>query len=368
MSAHPNTDSPHNRTASTPSTVIQNRQEPVLNMAGFSNFSASVQGPTMMVSIPVVFTCKHCELTTVLYTCDNAIASFMLNDGYCSAPDCQKRFVNKMGSELQLAGMNCESSLRRFGMVEPMLAEELSATGCPPDMIEALLNCSQRSAATSAYLGHRSLLSSLAEYEASANAGQASAAHAMQLVLANRIVQHKLLTMQSAVLRLSANSYPAPALKFPMLEGINSHDPSWGKQQLTTLKSTTEGRAILALPLANANILAAKSNVLAEQAQLDEMSSSSSSLQGSSTEEFVEMYIDMQDGESSSSASSACSASSSSSWSSADIRSLRPERVLSKKMAAHKCLGLDMEKIHSYSGKSYTALTNPWWGEAKKAA
>lgn len=327
-------------------------------MANFSNFSATAtQGPTMMVSVPVVFACKHSELITIPYTCDSAIVSFMLNDGYCSAPECQKKFVNTLRSELQLAGMNCESSLRRFGMVEPMLKEELSASGCPADMVEALLNCSQRSAATSAYLGHRSLLSSLAEYEASANDGHASASHAMQLVLANKSVQHKLVSLQSTVVRLSANSYPAPALKFPMLEGINTHDPSWGKQQLATLNSTTEGRAILALPLANANILAAKSNVLAEQAQLSERSSSTtSSSQASLTGESASQH-----GESPSSSSS-----SSSSSASADIRSLRPERVFSKNMAAHKCLGLDMQKIHSYSGKSYTALTNPWWGEAKK--
>ena len=56
-------------------------------------------------------------------------------------------------------------------------------------------------------------------------------------------------------------------------------------------------------------------------------------------------------------------------FSSADIRSVRAERVLSKSMAGHKrqCSGLDMAKVHAYSGKSYTALTNPWWGEAKKA-
>ena len=360
-------------------------------MANSSTFAAGSQGPTTMVPVSVVFACKHAELTTMPYGYDSASVGFMLNDRHCSAPACQKRFVNKMRSELQLAGMNCKASLRKFTMVEPMLKEEMASVGCSADLVEALLNCSQRSAATATYLGHRALLSSLAEYETSVDQGQANSAHAMHLIFSLQAVQHKLMSMQSTVLRLSQTSYPAPGLKFPMLEGIQSHEPSWGKAELSALKTTDEGRAILALPLAPANILAAKSTVLsatnelAELAQLQSAERASffsdypgtealyasgamrssaemleqdeTSLHDSVTESFGELVIDTTDDD-----------DADADFSSADIRSLRPARVLSKSMAVHKrkCAGgLDMGKIHAYSGKSYTALTNPWWTQAK---
>jgi hypothetical protein len=354
-------------------------------MANFSNFAAGSQGPTMMVSVPVVFACKHSELDTVPYTADTASVTFMLNDRHCSAAECQKRFVNKTRLELQLAGMNCEASLRRFNMVEPMLKEELEAAGRDPEVVQALLNCSQRSAVTATYLGHRVLLSSLAEYESSIENGQPNTAHAMHLIFAHQDIQHKLLVIQSAVLRLSQNSYPAPALKFPMEEGIKSHEPNWGKQELATLQRTDP--AILALPLSNANILAAKSSILSAQNELAELAQ----LQASERASFFSDYPGTEQLHASgamissqemlgamstpptsvsdqSSQMDVDDASDSVFSSSADIRSLRPQRVLSKSMAAHKCLGLDMDKIHAYSGKSYTALTNPWWEQAKKAA
>jgi hypothetical protein len=195
------------------------------------------------------------------------------------------------------------------------------------------------------------------------------------------------MAIQSAVLRLIQNSYPAPGLKFPMLEGITSHEPSWGKQELSTLQSTVQGRAILALPLASENILAAKSTVLSAQNELAQLVQ----LQASERSAFFHDYpgtealhasgamMSSQEMLSHASASTTTPPQSSSQMiidaqdlpsSSADIRSLRPERVLSKSMAAHRrrCPGVDMAKVHAYSGKSYTALTNPWWTQAKQAA
>jgi hypothetical protein len=358
-------------------------------MADFSNFAAGPQGPAMMVPVTVTFACKHSEVTSVPYTAGTAPVTFVLNDCHCDAPECQKRFVNKLRSELQLAGVNCEFSLRKFQMVEPMLKQELESAGCDSDIVDALLNCSQRSAATAKYLGHRVLLSTLAEYETAAvDQGQINRAHALHLIFSHQAVQEKLIVLQSTVLRLSQKSYPAPALKFPMLEGIQSHEPNWGKQELSTLQSTDSGKAILALPLSNANILVAKSSILSAQNELAELAS----LQASERASFFSDYpgteqlhasgamMSSQDmlsalstpptsisDDSSQMDVDAGNSQRSCSSSSADIRSLRPERVLSKGMAAHKCLGLDMDKIHAYSGKSYTALANPWWEQAKKA-
>jgi hypothetical protein len=342
----------------------------------------------MMVPITVTFACKHSEVTAVPYTAGTAPVTFMLNDCHCDAPECQKKFVNRLRNDLHLANLSGEAALRKFAMVEPMLKEEMESAGCSSDIVEALLNCGQRSAATATYLGHRVLLSSLAEYESAAvDQGRINRAHALSLIFSHQEVQCKLIAIQSAVLRLSQKSYPAPALKFPMLEGIQSHEPNWGKQELSTLQRSDSGKAILALPLSNANILAAKSSILSAQNELAELAQ----LQASERASFFNDYpgtealhasgammssqdmltalstppTSISDASSQMDVDDDMQASGSSS--SADIRSLRPQRVLSKGMAAHKCLGLDMDKIHAYSGKSYTALTNPWWEQAKKA-
>ncbi|GAB7328336.1 hypothetical protein MBLNU13_g00329t1 [Cladosporium sp. NU13] len=338
-------------------------------MADFPCFAPTrpQAGPTMVVSVSVTFACKHSEICAVPYTAGTVPVGFMLNDGHCSADACQKRFINKMRSEAQLAGMNCEASLRRFAMVEPMLKEEMLAAGCSTDIAKALLNCSHRSAAAATYLGHRSLLSSLAEYEQ----GIPTNAHAMQLIFSHQEVQHKLTAIQSAVLRLIQDSYPAPALTFSRYEGVKSFEQGWGKQELAALKSTDHGRAILALPLANHNILAAKSSMLSAQNELAELTQ----LQNAERAAFFSDYpgtealhasgamMSSQEMLSQASASTTTPQSSSqmdvddaqdSTFSSADIRSLRPERVLSTSMAAHRrrCPGLDMAKVHAYSSKS----------------
>lgn len=358
-------------------------------MADSSNFAAGPQGPTMMVSIPVVFACKHAELTTVSCTAGTAPVGFMENDGHCRELACQKRFINKLRSELQLTGMNCEGSLRRFTMVEPMLKEELVSAGCNPELVEALLNCSQRTSATAKYLGHRALLSSLAEYETSVDNGHADRAHAMELTIDNSVLQHKLVALQSLVFRLSQNSYPAPALKFSREEASKALEQGWGKQQLATLQSTDP--AILALPLSKANILAAKSSILSAQNELSQLAQLQTSERASFFRDYPgtdqlhasgamlssrEMLSEMSSSQGSTTTPQSSGTdvddddAQSFGFPPADIRSLRAERVHSKSMAAHKrqCSGLDTAKVHAYSGKSYTALTNPWWGEAKKAA
>lgn len=351
-------------------------------MAGTSNFAATgAQHAGLTIHVCSVSACRHTQSSNLPYSPSTAANNVRMADGPCPSPACQKKFVNKMRSELQLAGMNCESSLRKFGMVEPMLKEELTMAGCPNDMVEALLNCSQRSTAASNYLGHRAALATLAEYE-SCDDTYAAKPVAMQLILTNKVIQHKLVAIQSAVLRLSMHSFPAPGLAFPMIDGIMTYEKSWGTHQLYILKSTAEGRAILALPLHNDNILAAKSSILAEASELAhlqaveraayytdypgtealfacgamkssyemlaDMSAQTSSQNCCLDLNFARMTIDVEDSEAPT-----------------DIRSLRSERVPSKKIASNS-LAVDMDKVNAYSRKPYTALTNPWWA-AKKA-
>jgi hypothetical protein len=45
---------------------------------------------------------------------------------------------------------------------------------------------------------------------------------------------------------------------------------------------------------------------------------------------------------------------------SADIRHLRPERVMSRKVASNS-LTVNMGAVNAYSGKPYTELSNPLW-------
>lgn len=371
---------------------------------------------TMMTTVTVLFgDCRHAEFTTVVYD-PNTRTNLMMKDGPCSAPACQKRFVNKTRSDLQLAGMACEGALRRFNMVEPMLREELMDEGCSDDaMIEALLNCAQRSPATETYLGHRAALSTLAEYELSTDK-EAAGDLAIQLIVTLRSIQRKLLAIQAAVFQLSRKSFPAPLLKFSAKESFDTFEQTWGKQQLAALQSTTEGRAILSLPLKGDNILAAKSSVLSVQTELatlhaneraafcadypgvealyacgamkslwemlaerSQLWHANSATDRSVAQSFPGMVINVSDYSDFDSDSgdveilgcdsgSGSGSESGDSEFSDDIRDFRCERVNSRKMNAHKCLGVDMEKVKAYSGKSYEALTNPWWAAAKVAA
>jgi hypothetical protein len=330
------------------------------------------------------YPCTHTGFDTVAFSPELASVNFRSIDGPCPLEGCQSKFASKMKSELQLAGMNCESALRRFGNVEPMLGEELTAAGCTPDVVKALLNCAHRSASTTAYLGHYLALGLLAKFESCANQENADQEQvnslAVQLSAASRTVQHKLVTLQSAVCRLTMNGFPAPGHAFPMIQGINTHEVSWGKAELAALKSCDEGQAILPLTLNSENILAAKSCILRANAELSsfqdseaaafhadypgtehltavgEMQSSQAMLaawenQGSMESSFSSMSIDSEDLETVKIEAESFSA---------DIRHLRPERVASRKMASNS-LTVDMGAVDAYSGKPWTELSNPWW-------
>jgi hypothetical protein len=350
-----------------------------------SSFSASSPQHAGSMDIMTNYACTHTEFDTVAFSPDLVSVNFRSIDGLCPREECQSKFASKMKSELQLAGINCESALRRFGNIEPMLGEELTMAGCAPDVVKALLNCAHRSASTTAYLSHYSALGLLAKFESCANQENANQEQvnslAAQLSAANRTVQHKLVALQGAVCRLTMNGFPAPGHAFPMIQGISTHEVNWGKAELAALKSCDEGQAILPLPLNSENILAAKSCILRANAELasfqdseaaafhadypgtkhlvasGEMQSSQAMLaawenQGSTMESsFSSMSIDSEDVE---------TVMIDAETFSADIRLLRPERVASRKMASNS-LTVDMGAVNRYSGKPYTQLSNPWW-------
>lgn len=85
----------------------------------------------------------------------------------------------------------------------------------------------------------------------------------------NKTVQRKLIALQQAVFRLTSNSYAAPGAKFHMCEGINSFQKNWGERELALLRQSDEGERILALPLSNENILAAKACMKTTETELE---------------------------------------------------------------------------------------------------
>jgi hypothetical protein len=292
------------------------------------------------------YACKHTEFDTVAYSPALASANFRSIDGPCSFEECQSKFASKVKSELQLAGMSCESALRRFGNVEPMLAEELTTAGCTPDVVKALLNCSHRSAATTTYLCHYQALGLLAKFESCANKEDADQEEvnslATQLSVTNRTIQDKTSVLKSAVCRLTKNGFPAPAQAFPMIQGIQTHKVSWGKAELAALKSTDEGQAILPLTLNSENILAAKSCILRVNAQLATyQASETTSSHANSSQAMPTAWANR---------------------SFSDIKLLRPKRVNARKLAlARNRMTVNMGLVNAYSGKPYDQLSDPWW-------
>jgi hypothetical protein len=316
-----------------------------------SSFSASsTQHADSTTQVLTNYACKHTEIDSVAFSPALASTNFRSIDGPCSFEECQSKFASKVKSELQLAGMSCESALRRFGNVEPMLAEELITAGCTPEVVKALLNCSHRSAATTTYLCHYQALGLLAKFESCANKEDADQEEvnslAVQLSTANILGQNKLATLQSAVGRLTKNGFPAPAQAFPMILGIQTHEVSWGKAELAALKSTDEGQAILPLTLNSENILAAKSCIFRVNAQLANFHAP----------EPAAFHSEMQPSQAMSTA-----------WanrvfSTADIKLLRPKRVNARKLAlARNRMTVNMGLVNAYSGKPHDQLSNPWW-------
>lgn len=332
----------------------------------------------MMTTGSTVFSCGHSEASQVPYTPATASGRSMRCDGPCSRLGCQKKFANQMMSDLQISGMRCEHVLREFGKVEPMLPEELAAGGCSDDVIVVLLDCRRITPATSAYLGHREVLSTtLPRYEACiANGSQQEAnALAMQLLMASKDVLRKLIALQSAVMPWSNKSFPAPAMPFSMKEGVDTFEQTWGVKELAALKSSPEGRAILDRPCSNPNILSAKSTIMRSQSELAHVQSTeraaffadypgtealcASGAMKSSEEMIAAMEVDGDFAESF-----------------ADMKIDGMEEIIiyldveteeSDHECSHKCKharecpGIDMDKVRNYSGKSYDALTNPWY-------
>lgn len=338
----------------------------------------------MMTTGSTTFSCGHSETSTVPYTPATASGYAMRCDGPCSRLGCRKKFANRMMSELQLSGMHCEHSLRQFNMVEPMLPEELTAAGCSGDLLTALLNCHRHTPATSAYLGHRKVLSNvLPKYEASLANGsqQETAVLGMELLCAVNSIQRKLTALQAVVARFRhQKSFPAPAMPFSMKEGVDTFEQTWGVKELAALKSSPEGRAILDRPCSDPNILSAKSTIMRSQSELAHLQATeraaffadypgtealrasgamkssqemidAMAVDGDLTQNFADMkidgmeeiiiYLDVDTDEMS------CDG---------------PCDVARHKCKhAAECQGIDMDKVREYSGKSYDALTNPWW-------
>lgn len=296
--------------------------------------------------------------------------------------DNESRFIKAMTANFQLAGMNGESALRQFSLVEPMLVEELEIMGCSPSIVQALLGSGsqQRMNATAMYLGHRSALATLAQFkDCVQNYGSQSVATtvAQEIQALHESVQRKLIALQQAVFSFSKNSYGAPGAPFHMLEGIQTFEQSWGKTQLKMLRSSDEGQNVLTLPLQNANILAAKRCVIHATnelltVQITERTAFFNDYPGTAqlhaTGQMKSTELMLADRTATwpmMMGLSAITIDTKESGLCPDIRCLRPEaRVLSSKMAENS-LEVDLEKACAYTSKPHTQDPNPWWWHLK---
>lgn len=345
-------------------------------MSGSGNFMSYTAGSIQQMSsnnvmqVTTFFSCQHSVISSVAYT--TSMAPVQMADGPCSNPECQtapptnlptlveysaqeSKFVNKIKSELELAGMSGERSLGRFNLAEPQTEVELAEAGCSPELIQALLKCgtSNRSVGVATFLGHRNVLAILKNLETCVETHglqwQAETL-ASQAHFLNTGVQTRLAELNSTVKRLTINVYPAPGANFSLLEGITSFEQSWGQNQLATLRSSEKGLSVLALPLTNLNILAAKTSIRTAartSSQQEEQATAGAAQTNPVTV-------------------AGSTASSDFAKASGDIRSLRPKsRLLSRKMA-ESSLTVDFAKAQAHSGKSHTLLTNPWWAASKE--
>lgn len=106
-----------------------------------------------MMQVTTFFSYQHSVISSVAYT--TSTAPVQMADGPCSNPGCQaapptnlpnlveysaqeSKFVNKIKSELDLAGISGERSLGRFNLAEPQTEAELAEAGCSPELIQAL--------------------------------------------------------------------------------------------------------------------------------------------------------------------------------------------------------------------------------------
>jgi hypothetical protein len=334
------------------------------NSVGFSAGTASSVQQTSTMQVITFFSCTHSGTSTVAYT--TSTAPVQVSDGPCNNTMCQaakpstfptiasyseteSRFVNKMTSELQLAGMSGERCLLKFNLVEPQTQADLVEAGCSPLVVTVLLQCgaTTRASATASFLGHRNVQSVLKQFEACVqNNGMAWQSDILcsQLNSLNAGVQQRLSELTSAVKHLSINSYPAPGANFKMIEGMDSYEKSYGKAELAALRSTPQGQSVLSLPLTNANILAAKTSIR------DAMACFSPQATAGASQSDTNM-----------SNSSSCVTLDLHSAVNGDIRCMAPKTVVYSKVMAKTSLSINLAIAQAHSGKPYTALTNPWW-------
>lgn len=232
-----------------------------------------------MMQITTVFSCGHRCSTEVAFSLDQS--EIEMKAAACQKAECQARpladvlgqrvtldghvksFIKHTDASLVTAGMQAEGCLRIYSNAEPMLGEDLAAAGCTPDMVQAFLRCSNAKRSTEAanYTGHRAALAMLRQYRVCFQTGtsQWQADELMHTIQSmNNVVQQKLAALQQAQGALCALSYPAPGAWFSGTEGVASFQPTWGDEQIGTLRQSFEGRIILASQLTNENILKAK--------------------------------------------------------------------------------------------------------------
>lgn len=249
------------------SPVLQSKQVFTLKMVNTSNISfcgtGIAQSSSSTMSVSILHVCGHTSTNSVTFTPDTP--TLMILNGPCSNAECQakslvdligpracfadneSRFIKTMTANFQLAGMNCESALRQFSLVEPMLVEEMEMMGCSPSIVQALLGsgAQQRMNTTAVYLGHRPALATLAQFKNCVqNYGSQRVAStvAQEIQALHEAVQKKLIALQQAVFSLSQNSYAAPGAPFHMLEGIQTFEQGWGKTELKMLRSCKKAR------------------------------------------------------------------------------------------------------------------------------
>ncbi|KAM0715051.1 hypothetical protein Q7P37_009516 [Cladosporium fusiforme] len=271
----------------------QSRQVP---LSPSSNMSGNAPRTQTMVVVTVWFACGHSQERTVPFDLDVSPAQFVMRT--CHSAACQaipmalhlrpratlddqsSGFITEMHSQLTLVGLNVEGALRTFSHVEPILPEDIAALGYGPDLVEALTRCGrlertqavERTQVAHLYLQHRIAKAMLEELRSVFILGGPHwLARQMSVSIAtfNGAIQHRLIALQQAVFHLEITAYPAPGAPFHRHEGIQSHQPSWGKRQIATLRQSDEGNAILGKTLNIENILAAKACMRKSENELE---------------------------------------------------------------------------------------------------
>lgn len=259
-------------------------------MGSFHPFFAAPSGGQSSMTVSILFSCGHTETKNEIFDLDRS--PFEITIGPCSNAECraaasngdtgikavygerEHKIMKDMKMQLQLAGMNADGALREFSMAEPMLPQDIEATGCSKDITEALLNSDSNSRHNAAglYLGHRGVLAMLNQLKDCPAMGAThwqAATLGNEATARNATIQRKLIALQQTTFKLTHNSYRAPGARFNMVEGIKSFEKGWGKEELAILRDSAKGREILEQPMTRANILAAKQLIRTTQQELE---------------------------------------------------------------------------------------------------